>query len=116
MRSFDASVIEQNPMRACSMEAAREMIRRLTKLKEQGDSAGGIVECHIDGVPPGLGNPVFDKLEADLGKAILSIGAVRGFEIGAGFTAASMKGSEHNDQMNQDGFSSPITPAASLAA
>ena len=69
-----------------------------------GDSAGGIIQCRVSELPPGLGNPVFDKLEADLAKGVLSIGAVRGFDIGAGFAAAKMRGSEHNDPMNADGF------------
>jgi len=65
--------------------------------KAEGDSLGGVITCIAKGVPPGLGEPVFDKLHADLGKAMLSINAVKGFEIGSGFAGASMKGSEHND-------------------
>ena len=102
--SFDAGVIERNPMRACDMAAAEKMELRVRELIEMGDSAGGLIECRVNGLPPGLGDPVFDKLEADLGKAVLSIGAVRGFEIGAGFAAAGMTGSEHNDAMDSDGF------------
>lgn len=105
-QSFDASVIERNPLRACDLDAAGKMSERIRELMELGDSAGGIIECRVTGVPPGLGNPVFDKLEADLGKAILSIGAIRGFEIGAGFSAADMRGSEHNDGMDESGFTS----------
>jgi len=104
--TFDASFIEKNPMRACDRAAAWKMEAKIRELTEIGDSAGGVVECRINGVPPGLGNPVFDKLEADLGKAVLSIGAVRGFEIGVGFRAADMRGSEHNDQMDSKGFKS----------
>jgi chorismate synthase len=102
--TFDADVIEKNPMRACDLDAAEKMAARVRELMEIGDSAGGIIECRVNGLPPGLGDPVFDKLEADLGKAILSIGAVRGFEVGAGFAAAHMTGSEHNDPMDSDGF------------
>ncbi len=71
--------------------------RYLKELKEQGDTTGGIIACTITGVPAGLGEPVFDKLQADLAKAMLSINAVKGFEYGSGFHGASMKGSEHND-------------------
>jgi chorismate synthase len=102
--SFDARVIEQNPMRACDPEAAQRMAGRVRRLIEEGDSAGGIIECRVKGVPPGLGDPAFEKLEANLGKAMLSIGAVRGFEVGAGFAAAGMRGSEHNDEMDARGF------------
>lgn len=104
--TFDMDYIERNSMRACDRAAAQKMEARIRELIEIGDSAGGVIECRINGVPPGLGDPVFDKLEANLGKAILSIGAVRGFEIGAGFRAADMRGSEHNDQMDSDGFRS----------
>jgi len=98
--------IENNPMRACDPDAAARMVEIVEQLKDKGNSAGGIIECRIEGVPPGLGEPVFDKLEADLGKAILSIGAVKGFEIGEGFRAADMFGSDHNDEMSSGGFRS----------
>src|SRR5690606_8139786 len=65
--------------------------------KEEGDSIGGIITCVVSGCPAGIGEPVFDKLHADLGKAMLSINAVKGFEIGSGFDGVEMKGSEHND-------------------
>ncbi len=103
-KNIDLSVIEQNIMRAADMEAAALMIPVIERLAEEGDSVGGIVECRITGVAPGLGEPVFDKLEADLAKAMMSLGAVRGFEIGSGFAAADMKGSEHNDPMDKKGF------------
>lgn len=102
--SIDLSVIEDNPMRACDAEAAKKMVPIIEKLAEDGDSTGGIVECIIKGVTPGLGEPVFDKIEADLAKAMMSLGAVKGFEIGSGFACASMKGSEHNDPMDSNGF------------
>ncbi|AIQ36560.1 MULTISPECIES: chorismate synthase [Paenibacillus] len=102
--SFDEEIIEQNAVRACDPIAAAKMIQKIERLAEVGDSCGGIVECRIRGVIPGLGEPVFDKLDAELAKAMLSIGAVKGIEFGAGFEAATMLGSEHNDAMNGDGF------------
>ncbi|MEK5255459.1 chorismate synthase [Paenibacillus sp. RS8] len=102
--SFDEEIIEQNAVRACDPIAAAKMIQKIERLAEVGDSCGGIVECRIRGVIPGLGEPVFDKLDAELAKAMLSIGAVKGIEFGAGFEAATMLGSEHNDAMNSDGF------------
>ncbi len=81
----------------------RENIDQLIKrLKEEGDSVGAIIECRIRGVPPGLGDPIYDKLEARLASAMLSIPAVKGFEIGSGFAAAKMRGSEHNDSYSID--------------
>lgn len=103
-KTIDLEIIESNPMRACDMEAASKMVPLIEKLAEEGDSTGGIVECRINGVAPGLGEPVFDKIEADLAKAMMSLGAVKGFEIGSGFSCASMKGSEHNDSMDKNGF------------
>ncbi len=103
-QTFDAAVIEQNPMRACDLEAASAMTQYAAKLKEEQDSMGGIVECRITGVPAGLGEPVFDKLDAELAHGMLSIGSIKGIEFGAGFTAAEMTGSRHNDEMAQVGF------------
>ncbi|UKS27111.1 chorismate synthase [Paenibacillus sp. HWE-109] len=105
-RDFIEDVIETNPVRACDPEAAVKMVEKIEALALAGDSCGGIVECRIRGVDPGLGEPAFDKLDAELAKAMLSIGAIKGIEFGAGFAAASMLGSEHNDQMNAEGFSS----------
>ncbi|MFE5319476.1 chorismate synthase [Paenibacillus sp. NPDC056579] len=96
--------IERNAVRACDPEAAALMIEKIESLAAIGDSCGGIVECRIRGVVPGLGEPVFDKLDADLAKGMLSIGAVKGIEFGTGFAAAGMLGSEHNDQMDASGF------------
>ncbi|MCF7929024.1 MAG: chorismate synthase [Spirochaetales bacterium] len=96
---YHPDVIEQNPMRACDLSAAAEMEQRVLELAEQGNSAGGIVECRVDGVPAGLGEPVFGKLDAELSGAVMSIGAVKGIEFGAGFSAAGMTGREHNDEM-----------------
>jgi len=102
--TVDLSVIEKNPMRAADLNAAAKMVPIIEKLAADGDSTGGIIECRITGVAPGLGEPVFDKLEADLAKAIMSIGAVKGFEVGLGFRAVDLHGSEHNDAMRSGGF------------
>jgi chorismate synthase len=102
--SCDPAIVEHNPMRACDAKAAEQMYAAVQALASRGDSAGGIVECVISGVPSGLGEPVFDKLDARLGAAMLSIGAVKGIEFGAGFAVARMKGSENNDQMDEKGF------------
>ncbi|WNQ10705.1 chorismate synthase [Paenibacillus aurantius] len=101
---FVESAIEANPVRACDPEAAIRMAERIEAIAAQGDSCGGVVECRIRGAAPGLGEPVFDKLDAELAKAMLSIGAVKGIEFGEGFAAAGMLGSEHNDPMNAQGF------------
>ena len=102
--AFDPEVIEKNPMRACDAAAAERMTARVARLKESEDSMGGTVECRVRGVQPGLGEPVFDKLDAELAHAMLSVGSVKGIEFGAGFRVADMSGSEHNDQMDADGF------------
>ena len=75
----------------------------IREVRKEGDTIGGSVRCVIDGVPAGLGEPVFDKLHAELGKAMLSINAVKGFEIGSGFSSVTMRGSEHNDLFTTDG-------------
>ena len=89
--------VEASPVRCPDEVATEKMIRAIEQARAEGDSLGGIIECVIRGVPPGLGEPVFDKLEADLAKAMLSLPATKGFEIGSGFAASTMKGSEHND-------------------
>jgi chorismate synthase len=89
--------IEATPVRCPDETIAAEMMRIITEARTAGDSLGGIIECVVRGAPAGLGEPVFDKLEADLAKAMLSLPATKGFEIGAGFAATKMKGSEHND-------------------
>ena len=105
-KGFDAEGIERNPLRACDAAAAVRMMEEIEKAKAAEDSVGGIVECRISGVPAGLGEPVFDKLDAELAKAMLSIGAVKGIEFGAGFAAADLRGSQHNDWMNAEGYES----------
>ncbi|SDS07256.1 chorismate synthase [Paenibacillaceae bacterium GAS479] len=102
--TFDPDAIERNPVRACDPVAAERMVERVEQLAAEGNSSGGIVECRVSGVLPGLGEPVFDKLDAELAKAMLSIGAIKGIEFGAGFAAATMRGSEHNDEMDANGF------------
>ena len=90
--------IESNIIRCPDPEVAKKMIALVEKVKAEGDSIGGVIKGIIKNVPKGLGEPVFDKLSADLGKAMLSINAVKGFEIGSGFEGVKMRGSEHNDE------------------
>ncbi|MFX3633882.1 MAG: chorismate synthase [Candidatus Pristimantibacillus sp.] len=104
--TFDANEIERNVVRAADPIAAAKMVEKIEYLSSIGDSCGGIVECIIRGVDPGIGEPAFDKLDAELAKAMLSIGAVKGIEFGAGFAASAMLGSEHNDAMDSNGFHS----------
>lgn len=94
---LDLSQIDSNAIRCPDPTAAAAMQEYVLKLKEAGDSAGGVIECVITGVPAGWGEPVFDKLHAALGAAMLSINAVKGFEYGSGFAGTELKGSEHND-------------------
>ncbi|NLF18823.1 MAG: chorismate synthase [Lentisphaerae bacterium] len=102
--AYDPDEIERNIVRAADREAARLIVEKILAAREAHDSIGGVVECRVEGVPAGLGDPVFDKLDADLGKAVLSIGAIKGVEFGAGFAAADMAGSQHNDAMDRSGF------------
>ncbi len=89
--------VESNIVRTPDPEAAEKMIERIKEVRADGNSIGGTVECVVRGCPPGLGEPVFDKLEADLAKGMLSIPATKGFEIGSGFAGTLMTGAEHND-------------------
>ena len=100
---LDFNTIDSNVVRCPDAEMASKMIAKIKEVKKQGDTIGGIITCVIQNVPVGLGEPVFDKLHAQLGKAMLSINAVKGFEFGSGFKGATMNGSEHNDLFNQDG-------------
>lgn len=102
-QSLNLDLIEKSPVRCTDEAKSDEMVELIERLKTEGDSTGGCIACVIKGVPPGLGEPVYDKLQADLAKAMLSINAVKGFEYGAGFKSASMKGSEHNDKFTSDG-------------
>ena len=102
-QSMDFSNIEKNPVRCPDPKVAMEMENYIKQIRKEGDTVGGIVTCVIQNVPVGLGEPVFDKLHAELGKAMLSINAVKGFEYGSGFEGSKMKGSDHNDPYNADG-------------
>ena len=102
-QELDFNTIDSNVVRCPDAEMASKMIAKIKEVKKQGDTIGGIITCVIQNVPVGLGEPVFDKLHAQLGKAMLSINAVKGFEFGSGFKGATMNGSEHNDLFNQDG-------------
>ena len=100
---LSAELIESNIVRTCDPVAAERMIERIEAMRREGNSVGGVIECVVDGVPPGLGEPVFDKLEADLAKAMLSLPATKGFEIGSGFAGTLMTGLEHNDAFYMEG-------------
>jgi chorismate synthase len=95
--SVTLAQVESNPVRCPDPEAAARMEQRIDEARRAGDSLGGVVECAARGVPPGLGAPVFDKLEAELAKALLSLPASKGFEIGSGFGGTLLTGIEHND-------------------
>ena len=96
--------VESNPVRCPDPLAADKMAERIREVRSDGDSIGGLIECRIRNLPVGLGVPVFDRLEADLAKAMLSIPATKGFEVGSGFSGTLLKGSEHNDRfVNKDG-------------
>jgi len=101
-KTIDVREIERNPLRCPDPVAAKKMETKVLKVRKEGDSLGGIVEVVVKNPPVGLGEPVFDKLEADLAKALMSIGAIKGFEIGNGFGAAKLRGSQNNDPMYYD--------------
>ena len=101
---FEADFIEKNIVRAADPDKADCMIQEIMQATENHDSIGGVVECRIFNAPAGLGNPCFDKLDAELAKALMSIGGVKGVEIGDGFEAAAKQGSENNDNMSSEGF------------
>lgn len=102
-QALDFSKTETNAVRCPDEDSAKKMEEYIKQIRKEGDTVGGTVTCVIQNVPIGLGEPVFDKLHAELGKAMLSINAVKGFEYGSGFCGAKMKGSEHNDLHNADG-------------
>jgi chorismate synthase len=109
----DLLLAEKSIVRCCDAAASEEMVACIERVKEAGNSVGGIAEIVAFNVPPGVGEPVFGKLDAELGKALMSIGAVKGVEIGAGFLAAKLKGSEMNDQFTtMDGRIEPKTNRA----
>lgn len=102
-QDLDFSKIESNDVRCPDPDSAAKMESLIREIRKNGDTVGGTITCVLQNVPVGLGEPVFDKLHAELGKAMLSINAVKGFEYGSGFCGAKMKGSEHNDIFNTDG-------------
>jgi chorismate synthase len=93
--------VEATAVRCPDPASAARMIERIKQVRAEGDSVGGVIECRIRGTPPGLGEPVFDRLDADLANAMLSLPATKGFEIGSGFAGTSLRGSEHNDAFEQ---------------
>jgi len=101
---IDLEFAKNNWLYCPDQKAFPQMEKRLREVQEEGDSVGGIVEIRVLGCPPGLGEPVFDKLDADLAKALMSIGAVKGVEVGSGFSSARMLGSQHNDPITPKGF------------
>lgn len=103
IQEVDFNLTESNAVRCPDLSLAQEMESLILETRKNGDTIGGCVSCIVNGVPAGLGEPVFDKLHSELGKAMLSINAVKGFEIGSGFSSAEMLGSEHNDIFKSDG-------------
>lgn len=101
-QELDLNNTENNIVRCPDDDIAEKMISRIDEVRKEGDTIGGIVTCVIKNLPVGLGEPVFDKLHADLGKAMLGINAVKGFEYGSGFSGVELKGSEHNDIFYKD--------------
>lgn len=100
---LDMNAIESNAVRCPHGPTAEAMEAYIRSIRKEGDTVGGIITCRIQNAPVGLGEPVFDKLHAQLGKAMLSINAVKGFEYGSGFSGSEMRGSAHNDAFNADG-------------
>ncbi len=102
-QDLDFTKIESNEVRCPDTEIAQKMIARIKEVKKDGNTIGGTITCAVKNIPIGLGEPVFNKLQAQLAKAMFSINAVKGFEYGAGFCSTEMLGSEHNDLFNEDG-------------
>ena len=112
---IDLKEIERNSVRCPDKNVAKQMEKKILQIKKQGDSLGGIIEAVVKNCPTGLGEPVFDKLEADLAKALMSIPAVKGFEVGSGFSASKMKGSGHNDEFFKDKITGRIRTKTNFA-
>ena len=110
---LDLSAIDAHPTRCPDQETAKEMETYIEQCRAANDSTGGVISAIATGVPVGLGEPVFDKLQADLAKALMSINAVKGFEIGSGFSSSEMTGSMHNDAINED-FSTATNNAGGI--
>jgi len=99
----DMREVESNPVRWPDKKEANQLVKLIERVRSEGDSLGGVVECVVRGCPVGLGEPVFDRLEADLAKGMMSLPASKGFEIGSGFAGVRMRGSDHNDEFFMDG-------------
>jgi len=104
LQAIDLDLVNQNPFFCADAEKIPELEKFMDALREEGDSIGAKISVLAQNVPPGLGEPVFDKLEADLAHGLMSINAVKGVELGAGFAAVMQRGSEHRDEMSPDGF------------
>jgi len=102
-KDLDLAKAETNDVRCPDTAVAEQMISKIKAIRKEGDTIGGVISCVIKNVPVGLGEPVFDRLHAQLGKAMLSINAVKGFQYGSGFEGTQLKGSQHNDAFNADG-------------
>ena len=105
LRASDLSIVNDNPFFCADPDKLDELDKFMSDLREEGDSIGAKISILARGLPPGLGEPVFDKLEADLAHGLMSINAVKGVEVGAGFAAVSQRGSQHRDEMSATGFS-----------
>jgi chorismate synthase len=105
LSASDLSIVDDNPFFCADRDRIDELEKFMDELREQGDSIGAKISVLASNVPPGLGEPVFDKLEADIAHGLMSINAVKGVELGAGFAAVTQRGSEHRDEMGSDGFS-----------
>jgi len=103
IESYDWDNAEKNVVRCPDQSMSAKMEALIQQVKSEGDTVGGIITCVITGCPPGLGEPVFHKLHADLGHALLNINACKGFEFGSGFEGSRMRGSQHNDEFEKDG-------------
>jgi len=102
VENMTRSDVEANEVRCADQEKAQEMATLIREVRDDDDSIGGVIQTVVRGVPAGIGDPVFDKLEADLAKAMLSINATKGFEIGSGFSGTKMRGSQHNDEFTEE--------------
>ncbi len=108
--AYDLALVETNPVRCPDPQKAKEMEKYIARMKEEGDTIGGVITCVVKGCPVGLGEPVFGKLHAALGAAMLSINAAKGFEYGEGFEGVNQKGSQQNDRfVSRDGRIQPLT-------
>ena len=105
-KQFDWEIVESNDFFCPDPDLIEPIAKLIDELREAGDSTGASVTVMAEGVPAGLGEPVFDKLDAEIARALMSINAVKGVEIGEGFAVSAMVGSEHRDQMNEQGFES----------